>query len=139
MPEQMQELVRYATLAANGHNTQPWKFALAGLSAASAVVNVDRNALQRAGGSVDGHHEGGGCYAYRGGQLQKSPAAQVRTRMRCVHEATPRQLLVFHVLEQADNQPQVYQRDGRKQAQLYGADRHADSRYVQSHQADGAA
>ena len=28
MPEQMQELVRYATLAANGHNTQPWKFAL---------------------------------------------------------------------------------------------------------------
>lgn len=28
MPKQMQELVRYATLAANGHNTQPWKFAL---------------------------------------------------------------------------------------------------------------
>lgn len=28
MPEQMRELVRYATLAANGHNTQPWKFAL---------------------------------------------------------------------------------------------------------------
>ncbi len=28
MPEQMQELVRYATLASNGHNTQPWKFAL---------------------------------------------------------------------------------------------------------------
>ena len=25
-PLQMQELVRYATLAANGHNTQPWKF-----------------------------------------------------------------------------------------------------------------
>jgi len=25
---QMRELVRYATLAANGHNTQPWKFAL---------------------------------------------------------------------------------------------------------------
>lgn len=25
---QMQELVRYATLAANGHNTQPWKFAI---------------------------------------------------------------------------------------------------------------
>lgn len=28
MPEQMRELVRYATLAANGHNTQPWKFAI---------------------------------------------------------------------------------------------------------------
>ena len=28
MPQQMQELVRYATLAANGHNTQPWKFAI---------------------------------------------------------------------------------------------------------------
>ena len=26
---QMRELVHYATLAANGHNTQPWKFALA--------------------------------------------------------------------------------------------------------------
>lgn len=25
---QMHELVRYATLAANGHNTQPWKFAI---------------------------------------------------------------------------------------------------------------
>ncbi len=25
---QLWELVRYATLAANGHNTQPWKFAL---------------------------------------------------------------------------------------------------------------
>src|SRR5918995_7363025 len=25
---QMRELVRYATLAANGHNTQPWKFAI---------------------------------------------------------------------------------------------------------------
>ena len=25
---QMQELIRYATLAANGHNTQPWKFAI---------------------------------------------------------------------------------------------------------------
>ena len=25
---QMQELVRYATLAANGHNTQPWQFAI---------------------------------------------------------------------------------------------------------------
>ena len=41
------------------------QFALAGLSAASAVVNVDRNALQRAGASVDGHHRGGGCYSYR--------------------------------------------------------------------------
>jgi hypothetical protein len=28
MPAQMQEFVRYATLAANGHNTQPWKFAV---------------------------------------------------------------------------------------------------------------
>ncbi len=28
MPQQFLELVRYATLAANGHNTQPWKFAL---------------------------------------------------------------------------------------------------------------
>lgn len=28
MSAQMRELVRYATLAANGHNTQPWKFAL---------------------------------------------------------------------------------------------------------------
>ena len=27
-PVQLRELVRYATLAANGHNTQPWKFAL---------------------------------------------------------------------------------------------------------------
>jgi hypothetical protein len=27
-PVHMQELVRYATLAANGHNTQPWKFAI---------------------------------------------------------------------------------------------------------------
>ncbi len=27
---QMRELVRYATLAANGHNTQPWKFAIEG-------------------------------------------------------------------------------------------------------------
>ncbi|MBP6802620.1 MAG: twin-arginine translocation signal domain-containing protein [Chloroflexi bacterium] len=27
-PPQMRELVRYATLAANGHNTQPWKFAI---------------------------------------------------------------------------------------------------------------
>ena len=26
MSAQMQELIRYATLAANGHNTQPWKF-----------------------------------------------------------------------------------------------------------------
>jgi hypothetical protein len=26
--EQMKELVRYATLAANGHNTQPWKFSI---------------------------------------------------------------------------------------------------------------
>jgi len=30
MPQQMQELVRYSTLAANGHNTQPWKFAMRG-------------------------------------------------------------------------------------------------------------
>jgi hypothetical protein len=29
MPTPFQELVRYATLAANGHNTQPWKFAIA--------------------------------------------------------------------------------------------------------------
>ncbi len=28
MSQQMLELVRYATLAANGHNTQPWKFAV---------------------------------------------------------------------------------------------------------------
>ena len=28
MSEQMHELVRYATLAANGHNTQPWRFAI---------------------------------------------------------------------------------------------------------------
>lgn len=28
MPQHMTEIVRYATLAANGHNTQPWKFAL---------------------------------------------------------------------------------------------------------------
>lgn len=28
MRAQMQELVRYATLAASGHNTQPWKFAI---------------------------------------------------------------------------------------------------------------
>jgi hypothetical protein len=27
-PARMRELVRYAALAANGHNTQPWKFAL---------------------------------------------------------------------------------------------------------------
>ena len=27
-PARMRELVRYATLAANGHNTQPWKFAI---------------------------------------------------------------------------------------------------------------
>lgn len=27
-PNQMIELVRYATLAANGHNTQPWKFSI---------------------------------------------------------------------------------------------------------------
>ncbi|MFN8595086.1 MAG: twin-arginine translocation signal domain-containing protein [Anaerolineae bacterium] len=27
-PQQLRELVRYATLAANGHNTQPWKFAI---------------------------------------------------------------------------------------------------------------
>ena len=28
MSNQMHELVRYATLAANGHNTQPWRFAI---------------------------------------------------------------------------------------------------------------
>src|SRR5262245_11413509 len=28
LPARMRELVRYATLAANGHNTQPWKFAI---------------------------------------------------------------------------------------------------------------
>lgn len=28
MSAQMRELIRYATLAANGHNTQPWKFAI---------------------------------------------------------------------------------------------------------------
>jgi hypothetical protein len=28
VPAQMRELVRYASLAANGHNTQPWKFAI---------------------------------------------------------------------------------------------------------------
>ena len=28
MSEQMHELVRYVTLAANGHNTQPWRFAI---------------------------------------------------------------------------------------------------------------
>ena len=28
MSTQMRELIRYATLAANGHNTQPWKFAI---------------------------------------------------------------------------------------------------------------
>jgi len=28
IPAQMREIVRYATLAANGHNTQPWKFAI---------------------------------------------------------------------------------------------------------------
>jgi hypothetical protein len=28
MSQQMLELIRYATLAANGHNTQPWKFAV---------------------------------------------------------------------------------------------------------------
>jgi len=28
MSAQMQELIRYATLAANGHNTQPWKFTI---------------------------------------------------------------------------------------------------------------
>ena len=28
MSAQMYELIRYATLAANGHNTQPWKFAI---------------------------------------------------------------------------------------------------------------
>lgn len=28
MSTQMRELIRYATLAANGHNTQPWKFAV---------------------------------------------------------------------------------------------------------------
>lgn len=28
VPVQMRELIRYATLAANGHNTQPWKFVL---------------------------------------------------------------------------------------------------------------
>jgi len=28
LSSQMQEIVRYATLAANGHNTQPWKFAI---------------------------------------------------------------------------------------------------------------
>jgi hypothetical protein len=30
MSAQMRELVRYATLAASGHNTQPWKFAIRG-------------------------------------------------------------------------------------------------------------
>ena len=29
-PAQMRELIRYATLAPSGHNTQPWKFAVAG-------------------------------------------------------------------------------------------------------------
>lgn len=29
MPVNMHELIRYATLAANGHNTQPWRFAIA--------------------------------------------------------------------------------------------------------------
>jgi len=28
LPAHMRELVRYATLAANGHNTQPWRFAI---------------------------------------------------------------------------------------------------------------
>lgn len=28
MSQQMHEMIRYATLAANGHNTQPWKFAV---------------------------------------------------------------------------------------------------------------
>lgn len=28
MSQQMIGMVRYATLAANGHNTQPWKFAV---------------------------------------------------------------------------------------------------------------
>lgn len=28
MPKQISELIRYATLAPNGHNTQPWKFAI---------------------------------------------------------------------------------------------------------------
>lgn len=28
MPQQLVEMIRYATLAANGHNTQPWKFAV---------------------------------------------------------------------------------------------------------------
>ena len=41
------------------------QFALAGLSAASAVFNVDRNVIQRAANSVPGHAEGGGCYRYR--------------------------------------------------------------------------
>ena len=30
LPAQMRELVRYASLAASGHNTQPWKFAIQG-------------------------------------------------------------------------------------------------------------
>jgi hypothetical protein len=30
VPTDLKELVRYATLAANGHNTQPWKFAIRG-------------------------------------------------------------------------------------------------------------
>ena len=48
-PEQMRELVRYATLAANGHNTQPWKFAIGGNEiqihpdAARRLPVVDRN------------------------------------------------------------------------------------------------
>ncbi len=41
------------------------QFALAGLAAASAVVPVDRNVINRAAGSTDGNHAGGGCYNYR--------------------------------------------------------------------------
>ncbi len=41
------------------------QFALAGLSAASAVVNVNRASLQRAAAAVDTHNRGGGCFSYR--------------------------------------------------------------------------
>ena len=55
----------YTTDEGGDNDLSTTQFALAGLSAASAVVNVDRNALQRAGAAVDTHNQGGGCYGYR--------------------------------------------------------------------------
>ena len=49
----------------NDNDLSTTQFALAGLSAASAVVNVDLNVIRRGAGSVDGNHRGAGCFSYR--------------------------------------------------------------------------